>query len=374
MTIGIDINEANIGQRVGVNQVAYGLFRSLVGNLTEEDKVIALSKERPLPDLPYSSEKLKYETFGPKKMWVLTGLTKRLFFNKPKLDVLFSPSHYTPLISRVPSVVFLMDLSYERFDGEFFTSYDINQLKRWTPLSIRKAKHVLTISEFSKSEIVALYKTPPEKISVVYPGFDRETYHGKIPKTKQLQVRKKYGITGKYLIYIGTLQPRKNLSRLIDAFAKLKNKQVKLVIGGKKGWLYDQIFGKVKELKLENRILFLGFVPNDDLPGLIKGSQAYILPSLYEGFGMPPVEAQAVGVPVVVSRISSLPEVVGASGIYIEDPNSVDSIKQSLENVLSLRKSERETIIEVGKENTKRFDWNISAVKVLEILKGVATK
>lgn len=374
MIIGIDINEANIGQRVGVNQVAYGLFKALVGNLTEGDKIIALSKERPLPDLPYSGEKLKYETFGPKKMWVLTGLTKRLFFNKPKIEVLFSPSHYTPLISTVPSVVFLMDLSYERFGGEFFTSYDINQLKRWTPLSIRKAKHVLTISEFSKSEIVALYKTPPEKISVIYPGFDRETYHGKIPKTKQLQVRKKYGITGKYLIYIGTLQPRKNLSRLIDAFAKLKNKQVKLVIGGKKGWLYDQVFEHVKELKLENRVLFLGFVPNDDLPGLIKGSQAYVLPSLYEGFGMPPVEAQAVGVPVVVSRTSSLPEIVGASGIYIEDEKSVESIKIALESVLSLRKNERDTIIEVGKENTRRFDWNISAQKVLEILKTVANK
>lgn len=372
MTIGIDINEANIGQRVGVNQVAYAMFKAIVNNLPDDEKVIALSKERPLPDLPFSSDKLSYEIFGPKKMWVLTGLTKRLILNNPKINVLFSPSHYTPLLSTVPSVVYLMDLSYERFGTEYFTSYDINQLKRWTPLSIKKAKHVLTISEFSKSEIVALYKTSPAKITVVYPGFDRETYHSKIPLTKQLQVRKKYGITGKYLLYVGTLQPRKNLNRLVEAFAKLPNKQVKLVIGGKKGWLYDQIFEQVKELKLTNRVLFLGFVPNEDLPGLIKGSQAYILPSLYEGFGMPPVEAQAVGVPVVVSRVSSLPEVIGASGIYIEDPNSVDSIKQALENVLSLRKKEREAIVEVGKENTKRFDWNNSAQKVLGILKNVA--
>ena len=125
---------------------------------------------------------------------------------------------------------------------------------------------------------------------------------------------------------------------------------------------------------LENRVIFLGFVPNEDLSGLIKGSQAYVLPSLYEGFGMPPVEAQAVGVPVVVSRVSSLPEVIGTSGIYIEDPNSADSIKAALENVLSLKKSEREAIVEVGKENTRRFDWNISAAKVLEILKTAAAK
>jgi glycosyltransferase involved in cell wall biosynthesis len=372
MIIGIDINEANIGQRVGINQVAFAMFKALTKNISTGDKIIALSKERPLPDLPFSGEKLVYETFGPKKMWVLTGLTKRLLFNKPKIDVLFSPSHYTPLLSRVPSVIYLMDLSYERFGTDYFTTYDINQLKRWTPLSVKKAKQILTISEFSKSEIIKIYKTRPEKITVIYPGFDRETYHSKIPKTKQLQVRKKYGIIGKYLLYVGTLQPRKNLSKLVEAFSKLKNKQVKLVIVGKKGWLYDQLFEQVKNLKLENRVLFLGFAPNEDLPGLIKASQAYILPSLYEGFGMPPVEAQAVGVPVVVSRISSLPEVVGPSGIYIDDPHSTDSIKEALEKVLSLRKNEREAIIEVGKENTKRFDWNLSALKLIEILKSTA--
>ena len=374
MIIGFDINEANIGQRVGVNQVAFAVFKAVTASLPEGDKVISFAKDRPLPDLPSFSDRLSYEIFGPKKTWVLTGLTKRLFFNKPKIDVLFSPSHYTPLLSRVPAVIYLMDLSYERFGTDYFTAYDINQLKRWTPLSIRKAKHVLTISEFSKNEIVNLYHTNPDEISVVYPGFDKETYHSKIPMTKQRQVRKKYGLTGKYLLYVGTLQPRKNLNRLVEAFAKLKNEQIKLVIGGKKGWLYDQIFEQVKSLKLENRVLFLGFVPNEDLPGLIKGAVAYILPSLYEGFGMPPVEAQAVGVPVVVSRLSSLPEVVGASGIYIEDPHSIDSIKEALEKVLTLGRNDREAIIEVGKENTKRFDWDLSAAKLLSILHQAAGK
>jgi len=241
-------------------------------------------------------------------------------------------------------------------------------------LVLHKANFVITVSQFSKSEIINFYQTPAEKITVIYPGYDRLTYHSKIPKTKQLQVRKKYGITGKYFLYVGTLQPRKNLGKLIEAFAKLKNKQVKLVIGGKKGWLYDQIFEQTRDLLLENRVLFLGFVANEDLPGLIKGSQAYVLPTLYEGFGMPPVEAQAVGTPVVISRVSSLPEVIGESGIYIEDPNFVSSIQEALEKVLSLKKSEREAIIESGKENTKRFDWNLSAAKILEILHQVTGK
>ena len=371
MNIGFDINEANIPQRVGVNQVAYNIFLHLAKQMAGGDKLFALGKERPLPDMPVSNEKLSYEIFGSKKAWVLTSLTKRLWFGKPKIDVLFSPSHYTPLFSPTKTVIYLMDMSFERFGTEYFTSYDINQLKKWTPLSVKKAKKVLTISEFSKGEIMKLYGTSEDKVDVIYPAFDKEIYHGKIPKTKVVSVKKKYGITGSYLLYWGTLQPRKNISRLIDAFAKIDKPQLKLVIAGKKGWLYDQILEQSKNLGIENRVIFTGFAPNDDLPALIKGSRAFVLPSLYEGFGMPAVEAQAVGTPIVVSRVSSLPEVAGESAIFIEDPESVDSIKVALDRVLALSVGERLKLIKEGKENTRRFDWDISAQKILNILKTV---
>jgi len=371
MNIGFDINEANIPQRVGVNQVAYNTFLHLAKQISGADKLFALGKERPLPDMPVGSENLIYEIFGSKKAWVLTSLTKRLWFGNPKIDVLFSPSHYAPLFTPTKTIIYLMDMSFERFGTEYFTSYDINQLKKWTPLSVKKAKKVLTISEFSKSEIMKLYGTPGDKIDVVYPAFDKEIYHGKVPKTKVISVKKKYGITGSYLFYWGTLQPRKNISRLIDAFAKVDKPQLKLVICGKKGWLYDQILEQAKSLNIENRVIFTGFAPNDDLPALIKGSRAFVLPSLYEGFGMPVVEAQAVGTPVVVSQVSSLPEIAGESGIYIEDPMSVDSIKKALDKVLALSLGERAKLIKMGKENTKRFDWDLSAQKILSILKTV---
>ncbi len=371
MNIGFDINEANIPQRVGVNQVAYNIFVHMVKNLQPGDKMIALGKERPLPDMPRGSEKLIYEIFGAKRAWVLTSLTKRLWFGKPKVDVLFSPSHYSPLFSRVKSAIYLMDMSFERFGTEYFTSYDINQLRKWTPISVKKAKKVFTISEFCKNEIVQLYGTKPEKIEVVYPAFDKNIFHGKIPKPKQMAVRKKYGINGSFLLYWGTLQPRKNITRLIDAFAHLKETRLKLVIVGKKGWLYDQILEQSKKLGVENRVIFTGFAPTDDLPALIKASRAFVLPSLYEGFGMPVVEAQAVGTPVVVSRVSSLPEVAGESGIYIDDPNSTDSIRTALEKALSLSVSARSQVVKAGKENTKRFDWDVSAQKIISILKTI---
>ncbi len=371
MIIGFDINEANVSQRVGVNQVAFNVFVHMVKNLPEGDRIIAFGKERPLPDMPAASDKLSYEIFGARRAWVLTSLTKRLWFGKPKVDVLFSPSHYSPLISPVKSAIYLMDMSFELFGTEFFTNYDINQLKRWTPISVKGAKKIFTISEFSKNEIVRLYKTDPKKVEVIYPSFDNLSFHGKVPKTKQLSVRKKYGINGSYLLYWGTLQPRKNISRLIEAFSMLKETRLKLVIAGKKGWLYDQIIDQARKLGIENRVIFTGFVTPDDLPGLIKASRAFVLPSLYEGFGMPVVEAQAVGTPVVVSRVSSLPEVAGDSAVYIEDPNSVESIRSALEKIMSLSLSERIRIVKAGKENSKRFDWNVSAQKILAILKNI---
>ena len=373
MIIGFDINEANVAQRVGVNQVAYELFSHLVG-LNSQHQIIALSKDRPLPDLSPSSNKLHYETFGPTKAWVLTGLTKRLFFGKPKIDVLFSPSHYSPLLSKTPAVIAIMDLSYEHFGAEYFTNYDLNQLKRWTPMSARKAKYIITISEFTKKEIINRYKTVPDKIIVIHPGINTAQFHAKIPQTKQLQVKNKFGITGKYFLYVGTLQPRKNLSRLIQAFKKLITQEqqgtrnLKLVIGGKKGWLYDQIFQEARDLQIADKVIFTGFVPAADLPGLIKASIAYVLPSLYEGFGMPPVEAQSVGTPVVVSRNSSLPEIVGESGIYIDDATSVANLKDALKRALKLSKPEREQIISQGKINAKRFDWDAAANKLIAVL------
>src|SRR3989339_1595136 len=371
MNIGFDINEANIPQRVGVNQVAYNIFVAMVKNLPEGDKLIALGKERPLPDMPPASEKLTYEIFGSKKAWVLTSFTKRLWLGRPKVDVLFSPSHYAPIFSPVKSAIYLMDLSFERFGTEYFTSYDINQLKKWTPISVKKAKKIFTISDFSKSEIVKLYGTSPEKIEVVYPAYEKEVFHGKVPKTQQAAVRKKYEINGSFLLYWGTLQPRKNISKLIEAFSKLKETRLKLVIVGKKGWLYDQILDQAQKLGIANRVIFTGFAPTEDLPALIKASRAFVLPSLYEGFGIPVVEAQAVGTSVVVSAVSSLPEVTGESGIFIDDPHSVESIKLAMEKGLSLSASARSRIIKLGKDNAKRFDWDTSAQRIISMLKNI---
>ncbi len=377
MNIGFDINEANVGQRVGVNQVAWELFRHLV-EVNKKHKIIAFSKQRPLPDFPVPSQLLSYETFGPQRAWVLTGLTKRLLLGRPKIDILFSPSHYTPLLSFTPAVIDIMDLSYERFDSDYFTNYDLNQLKRWTKRSANKAKHIITISNFSKQEIHKLYKVPLSKISVIYPGIDNKLFQPKVPLTKQTQVRKKFNIKGPYFVSIGTLQPRKNIARLIDAFNQLvvsskpRTGRLKLVIVGKKGWLFQDIFEKVKAKKLENRVIFTGFAPSEDLPALLKASTAYVLPSLYEGFGIPVLEAQATGTPVIISRNSSLPEIAGPSAVFIDKPKSAANIAEKLLTVLALSKKQRQKIIFTGKQNVARFSWEKSAIQLLSLLESLA--
>ena len=365
MLIAIDGNEANVPQRVGVNQVAFELLNHLAKLETEHQFVVFL-KDRPLPDLPPTTNNFSYEVFGPRKAWVLTGLTLRLL-KSPRPRILLSPSHYIPLLSPVPRVPMIMDLSYEKFGLEYFKNYDLQQLRRWTSLSIKKAKKIITISDFTKNDIVEYYHAKPEKIEVVYPGYNQELFHPRIPLTKQKQIRKKYKITGKYFVYVGTLQPRKNIKLLIKAFSKLGG-GTKLVIVGKKGWLYDDIFALVKKLEIENKVIFTGFVPGEDLPSLYKASIAYVLPSLYEGFGIPVIEAQACGAITIVSKVSSLPEIAGVGTIYIENPSSVHQIAEALREALSLPKVRRAVLIKQNKENALRFSWEKAAQQTLNIL------
>lgn len=365
MLIGIDGNEANISQRVGVNQLAYELIRHLAA-LKTDHRFLVFLKDRPLPDMPPATENFRYEIFGPGKAWVLTGLTIRLF-RHPRPNVLFSPSHYIPLLSPIPRVFTIMDLSYEKFGLEYFRQYDLQQLRRWTKLSNRFSQQIITISKASKLDIINYYHVPAEKIVVIYPGYNQELYHSRIPLTKLQQVRDKYQIKGKYFVFLGTLQPRKNILRLIKAFAALGG-GTKLVIVGKKGWLYEKILNISKKLNIENKVLFPGFVPNEDLPALYRASIAYVLPSLYEGFGIPVIEAQACGAITITSSVSSLPEIAGEGNIYIKNPKSTKQIAEALREALSLPKKKREQLITLNKDNIKRFSWEAAAQQTLDVL------
>ncbi|MCL4397617.1 glycosyltransferase family 4 protein [Patescibacteria group bacterium] len=357
MTIGINGNEANVSHRVGVGQYAYELLKQFVKFQTPSTKFQVYLENPPLPEMP----DLPYEVFGPKNLWTLTGLQKRLLANPP--DVLFTPTHYAPLYLSCPSVISVMDLAFEKFP-QYFKKKDLYQLKYWTRLSAMQAKKVIAISEATKGDLVQLYHLPPEKIVVTHLGYDQARFNEKVKPARK----------DKYFFYLGTLQPRKNLVRLIEAFGQLEDKDIKLVIGGMKnegrgGWMYQDVFEIAS--KLGDRVEFTGYIPDTEVAGLMKGAAAYVLPSLYEGFGIPAVEAMATGVPVVVSRVSSLPEVCGECTIYIENPYEVESIRSALEKVLEMGDSERKNQIKAGLKLVKRYNWEDTAKQTLEVLKNV---
>src|SRR3989344_8828356 len=197
--------------------------------------------------------------------------------------------------------------------------------------SVRNAVKVFTISNASKDDIIKVYKVPEDKVVVTYPGIKHESEM--ILEKNMKDLRKKYGIGEDYILYVGTLQPRKNIVRLIEAFSKINHDNIFLVIVGKKGWLYEEILSAPKKFKVENSVKFLDFVPEKELPIIYRNALCFVLPSLYEGFGLPVLEAMKYGCAVITSNISSLPEAGGDAALYV-DPMRVDDIASKIKMII----------------------------------------
>lgn len=363
MIIALDGNEANVKNRVGSGQYAYAMLNEFAKIRNHE--FIVYLKTKPLPDLPRESQNFRYKVFGPKKLWTQFALPINLAI-RTKPDVYFTLGHYGPRFSRVPYAVTIFDLSYIHYP-ELFDKDDLYQLTNWSKYSIENSRHIFAISKCTKDDIVKNYSIDPAKITVTYMGYNSNLFK---PQQEAVigKVKNKYKIKGDYIIFVGTLQPRKNIERLLESFAQI-SKNLKLVIIGKKGWLYEPIFKKLESLDLKSKVIFTDFVPAPDLPALISGARLYVLSSLYEGFGIPVVEAQACGTPVVASNVSSLPEVVGNSAILV-DPNDTNSIKIGLEKVLNDHSLASE-LSKKGFKNALRFSWQTCAQDTLKVLESL---
>ncbi|MBI2617077.1 glycosyltransferase family 4 protein [Candidatus Gottesmanbacteria bacterium] len=374
MTIGIDGNEANTKERVGIGQYAYQLLSHL--NDLERRRInkptnryIVYLKNAPSPDLPKISDFWRYKVFGPSKLWTQIALPLELYLSRDKIDVFFSPSHYVPRFSPLPHVMSIMDVSF-LFFPELFRKKDLYQLKEWTAYSVKKAVSILTISHFSRNSIIDAYKVSPDRVVVTYPGYDKKSFRKDRLKTKDQDLIKRLGIRGRYILFVGTIQPRKNITKLLDAFETIqKEHDISLVLVGKKGWLTEPIFEKIGRSPLKNRIIWLNYVSNSILSVLYRGAQCFVLPSLYEGFGIPAIEAMACGCPVVVSKTTSLPEIVGNAGVLV-DPLQSESIAEGLSKVMAERNF-RDIMIRRGLEEVKRFDWGQCAKQTLKVLENV---
>ena len=293
------------------------------------------------------------------RLWTHARLSWEMATQPP--DVLFVPAHVLPLVSPRRSVVTVHDLGY----GHFPDTHPPRQ--RWyldwtTRRHARRAAHLLADSTATKNDLVRRYGAKPDRITVAYPGLD--------PAVKRVndaaeiaRVKAKYGVEGAYVLYLGTLHPRKNLSRLIAAYRQ-SGLRLPLVLAGKRGWYYEQL---IKEAG--SGVRFIGYVDEADKPALLTGARAFAFPSLYEGFGFPVLEAMACGVPVLCSSTSSLPEVAGEAGLLV-DPLDVAEIAAGLRRITADDEL-RPALIERGYEQARRFTWAQCADAVLGVFEQV---
>lgn len=370
MLIGIDGNEANVKERVGVStyafEILWGFYNSIITGKNSHRFLIFL-KSDPGLDLPKENSSWKYIVIRGGSNWILKNLMPALF-KKPGPDVFFAPGHYIPPISTMPKVFTIHDLGYLEF-SEQFKKYDYWQLKYWTAISIYISKHIIAVSHSTRNDIVRRYPFALKKTSVIHHGYDKTRFNTKVNNIFVRRVRKSFGIPKDYILFLSTLKPSKNIKGLLQGFNLIMSEipGFKLVIAGKKGWLYESIYKEIEKLGLENNVTFTDYVSEEDKPALFKGARVFALPSFWEGFGMDVLNALSCGTPVVVSRVASLPEVAGNAGIYV-DPYKPESIAKGLRKVLTLPKVEYNMLIKKGLRQVEGFSWEKSAAETLKVL------
>ena len=374
MLIGIDASRATIARRTGTETYSRNLIRALIG--LGSGHRFRLYTNGPAEVLGATAANVEIRSIPFPRLWTHVRLSAEMLMHPP--DVLFVPAHVLPLIHPRRSVVTVHDLGYLHYP-EAHRVADRRYLDWSTRWNGRQATAVLADSRATKDDLVRAYGVNPGRVHVVYLGRD-ETF-GPVRDVDQLaRVREHYSVAGRYFLYVGTLQPRKNLARVIDAFARLTGdptlaptlSDVQLVLAGKRGWLYDDLFAQVTRLGLASRVVFPGYVEEADLPALLSGALALVFPSLYEGFGIPVLEAGACGVPVITSNTSSLPEVAGDAALLV-DPHDVDAIADAMFRIATDAKLRAE-LDRRGQENVKRFSWEKCAQETLAVLEEAARR
>lgn len=348
MNIGIDGNEANIKNRVGSGQYSFHILKELHKHNKKHFFTIFL-KDQPLSDLPKQNKYWQYKIIGPKPLWTKFALPLTLAVSKNNFELFYSPTHYSPTPCPVPTIPTIHDIGYLKTPKEF-NKKDFYQLKNWTYQSIKQAKHIIAVSEFTKKEIIKTYKIKENKITVIPNGITKFKKH---TKSECQKILKKYNITKPYFLSVGTLKPNKNYPFLIKAFAKVLGYQ--LVISGKKGWQYDEIINTVNDLKLQDSVIFTDYISDRDKNILYQCATATVLPSLYEGFGIPAIESQSFGTPVIVSDIPSYREIMANSATYIS-PTNEKSLISALKHIKNTKSN-----------NYQRYLWHNSAKKLLHL-------
>ena len=365
--IGIDASRAVSTAPTGTEAYSHHLIGALTPLLRERHHLRLYFREAPPEDTGGRDgwgEGAEVRTIPFPRLWTHVRLSWEMLRRPP--DLLFVPAHVLPLVRPRRTLVTVHDLGYRVFP-EAHPPSQRRYLEASTRWNVRRATHVLADSAATREAIIVAYGTPPEKITVVYPGCEPDLQPIRDPTVLE-RVRRHYGITGRYILFIGRIQPRKNLVRLIEAFARIAPRQpdLMLVLAGPQGWLAAPIIARAKTLGLSDRVRFPGYVAAEDKAALISGARLFAYPSLYEGFGFPVLEAQACGTPLLASTTSSLPEVTGNGGLLV-DPEDVEAMAEGLRRLLEDSEL-RAQVVERGYANLSHFSWAKTAQQVSVVM------
>jgi glycosyltransferase involved in cell wall biosynthesis len=325
MRIGVDITAA-ITQGGGIGRYTRELIQALVKADQKNDYHLFSARQPavlPVPDPVPAGERITYHQAPLSERW-LYRLWYRLrlplpvqWFTGP-IDLYHSPDFVLPPVrDGIPTLLTVHDLSFVHYP-DMFTPALVTYLNKVVPWSVDRATHILADSQATKNDLLNLWDVPADKVTVLYSGVSGR-FQPVTNRKRLAAVRQKYNLgDSPYLFSVSTLQPRKNYQMLIQAFQPVAVEQPhNLVIAGGKGWLYEEMLAEVEKQGLEGRVKFIGFAGDEDLPALYSGAALLVFPSLYEGFGLPLLEAMACGVPVLTSNASCLPEVAGEAAVQL---------------------------------------------------------
>ncbi|HAU30906.1 MAG TPA: glycosyltransferase family 1 protein [Desulfotomaculum sp.] len=367
MRVGVISDWINGGNYAGIANYVYHLLKELI-NINRESIYLINYEEN-----ESTAEYNKIIIYNPFKrisktiLWYLYLGTQSNHLKR--LDIIHNPTQGSTFFRfKQKYILTVHDITVFIVPKEH-PVYRILFGKLLFPRTLKTADKIITDSNSTKKDLINYFNIPEEKIKVIFLGVDEK--FKPLDKEEINEVKQRYNLNFPFILYVGTLEPRKNIPTLIKAFYKLKKKNIehKLVITGKKGWKYKKIFETIDKLNLQKNVTFTGYVSDEDLPALYNTADLFVYPSLYEGFGFPPLEAMACGTPVITSNTSSLPEVVGDAGIMV-NPYDVDGLADAMHEVLT-NDGLREDMIKKGLERAKMFSWEKCARETLRVYEEV---
>ncbi|MCL4867964.1 MAG: glycosyltransferase family 4 protein [Anaerolineae bacterium] len=366
MVLGIDASRAVTTERTGTEAYSLYLIRALIEPAAAAGIKLRLYFNQPTPPGLFAAAPHIEQVIIPlPRLWTHLRLAQELHRRPP--DIFFTPAHVIPLTYRGRALATIHDLGYHYFPQAHPLSQRL-YLHWSTQHNARRASHILADSQATKNDLIHVYKTTPEKVTVVYPALPSGSEQLAVSREQLLAHSPTRKLANSpYFLYLGTLQPRKNLVRLVDAFVQ-SGVSHHLVLAGRVGWLAQELLAFIKQqpVSVQGRIHLPGYVSEAEKADLLRGAAALLYPSLYEGFGFPILEAQAAGIPVLCANSSSLPEAAG-DGALLVDPLDTAGMAAAIYR-LANEAPLCQDLVERGYANVKRFSWEDAAAKIIAIL------